>query len=154
MPNLFQIPATYQIGLRVAGGLCHLLSGGRRQFARAVLRPVMLMLMLTLSPASLQAAQPEPQKQLVFITSDHCPFCQAWERQVGRLYDKTPYAAEARLIRVDIDAVEEQLPDLTSKPRGTPTFLVFADGREIGRFEGFTDADTFYWVLSEFVTIP
>jgi thiol-disulfide isomerase/thioredoxin len=154
LPSPFQMAvqlASYPAELQRAGlarPLCGLLSGGRRHFIGAVLLLALLM------PASLHAELPETQKQLVFITSDYCPFCQAWERQVGRLYDKTPYARQARLIRVDIDEIDRQLPDLAPKPRGTPTFVVFEKGREIGRFEGFVDAETFYWVLSEFVPLP
>ena len=40
--------------------------------------------------------------RLVMVTSDHCPFCQAWERDIGVLYEKSPYAPSLPLTRVDI----------------------------------------------------
>ena len=40
--------------------------------------------------------------RLVMVTSDHCPFCQAWERDIGVLYEKSPYAPSLPLKRVDI----------------------------------------------------
>ena len=30
--------------------------------------------------------------RLIMVTSDLCPFCQAWERNIGTVYDKSPYA--------------------------------------------------------------
>ena len=35
--------------------------------------------------------------RLVMVTSDHCPFCQAWERDIGVLYEKS-IAMHGRLI--------------------------------------------------------
>ena len=34
--------------------------------------------------------------------SEHCVFCKAWERDVGRLYGDTEYAKKAPLFRIDI----------------------------------------------------
>ena len=63
----------------------------------------------TLSSANLFAQQNE-SLELVFITSEYCPFCKAWERDVGFIYDNTPYADKAPLRRVDFRDVASVLP--------------------------------------------
>jgi len=74
--------------------------------------------------------------ELVFITSEYCPFCKAWERDVGQIYDSTPYALKARLRRVDLGDVDSALPAGAVKVFGTPTFLIVENNTEIGRIEG------------------
>ena len=58
------------------------------------------------------------------VTSDHCPYCQAWELDVGAVYDRSPYAPTLPL-RIDIG--REMPRDVTIKKLivGTPTFLSF-----------------------------
>ena len=90
--------------------------------------------------------------ELVFITSEHCLFCKAWERQVGYLYDQTPYGKAAPLRRIDISEIQIAMPNLSPKVIGTPTFIIISSGQEIGRIRGYTDPDMFYWQLSEYIS--
>lgn len=90
--------------------------------------------------------------ELVFITSEHCPFCKAWERQVGHVYDQTPYGEAAPLRRIDISEIQIAMPNLSPKVIGTPTFIIISSGQEIGRIRGYTDPDMFYWQLSEYIS--
>ena len=86
---------------------------------------------------------------LLMVTSDYCPFCQAWERDVGVVYDKSPYAPDLPLSRIDMGSA---IPDgvvLDAPVVGTPTFIVLRDGREIDRQRGYDDAEMFWWWLSE-----
>ena len=85
------------------------------------------------------------------VTSDHCPFCKAWERDVGFIYSNTPYAQKARLRRVDIADVASTLPELPTIVFGTPTFLILENNMEVGRIEGYQSSDLFFWALSEYV---
>ncbi|MEK9855239.1 MAG: thioredoxin family protein [Rhodobiaceae bacterium] len=88
------------------------------------------------------------ETRLVMVTSDHCPFCRAWERDVGAIYDKSPYAPNMPLTRVEMGA---PLPDdivLTEPVIGTPTFLIVSEGREVDRQRGYDDAEMFWWWLS------
>ena len=89
--------------------------------------------------------------ELVFITSDYCPFCKAWEREVGPAYSQSPYGQKAPLRRVDIADVPSVLPDISPKVKGTPVFLLLLEDREIGRIEGYQSRDMFYWALSEYI---
>jgi hypothetical protein len=87
--------------------------------------------------------------RLIMVTSDYCPYCQAWELDIGVVYDKSPYAFRLPLTRVDIGS---KMPgDVTfRKPVvGTPTFLIILNGQEIDRQRGYIDAEMFWWWLSE-----
>ena len=89
--------------------------------------------------------------ELVFITSAYCPFCKAWEREVGSAYSQSPYGQKAPLRRVDIADVQTVLPDIAPKVKGTPVFLLLSENKEIGRIEGYQSREMFYWALSEYI---
>ena len=97
--------------------------------------------------SSLQTAAAD--SRLIMVTSEHCPSCQAWELDVGAVYDKSPYAPTLPLTRVDIGS--KKLEDVTfQKPVvGTPTFLIIHNGQEIDRQNGYIGAEMFWWWLSE-----
>jgi len=87
--------------------------------------------------------------RLIMVTSDHCPFCQAWERDVGVVYAKSPYAPDLPLTRVEIGAPMPSDIVINAPVLGTPTFIVLQDGREIDRQRGYDGAEMFWWWLSE-----
>ena len=87
--------------------------------------------------------------RLVMVTSDHCPFCQAWERDIGVVYEKSPYAPSFPLTRVDIGSAMPEGVTLQSPVLGTPTFLIIQNGQEIDRRRGYDDAGMFWWWLSD-----
>ena len=111
-------------------------------------RKIILIALLFLPVQSVNA---NGTTSLVFVTSEHCPFCKAWEQQVGQLYDQTPYGKNAPLRRIDISKIKTELPDLSPQVIGTPTFIILELGQEIGRIRGFTNAEMFYWQLSDYV---
>ncbi len=81
--------------------------------------------------------------QLVVFGSARCPYCLAWEREIGRVYPQTGEAHEAPLRRLDIDA--RRPADLRIKEvHMTPTFILVDEGREVGRIEGYS-GDQFFW---------
>ena len=88
--------------------------------------------------------------RLVMVTSDYCPFCRAWERDVGAVYDKSPYASVLPLTRVDVGSGMPAGVALLKPVVGTPTFLIIRDGKEIERQRGYDDAEMFWWWLSEY----
>ena len=113
-----------------------------------------LIALITFIVTPLKDLKADNTNTLVFVTSEHCPFCKAWEQQVSHLYDQTPYGKNAPLRRIDISMIRIELPDLSPQVIGTPTFIILEFGKEIGRIRGYTDADMFYWQLSEYVSIP
>lgn len=81
--------------------------------------------------------------QLVVFGSAHCPYCLAWEREIGRVYPQTGEAQQAPLRRLDIQA--RRPADLQIREVNiTPTFILVDKGREVGRIEGYS-GDQFFW---------
>ena len=89
--------------------------------------------------------------RLIMVTSEHCPYCQAWERDVGVVYDKSPYAAKLPLSRVGIGSEMPENVAIKKPIVGTPTFLIILNGQEVDRQRGYVDAEMFFWWLSEHV---
>ena len=87
--------------------------------------------------------------RLIMITSEYCPYCQAWERDVGAVFNKSPYAAKLPLTRVEIGSKMPNNIVLIKPIIGTPTFLIIRNGEEIDRQRGYQDEEIFYWWLSE-----
>ena len=87
--------------------------------------------------------------RLIMVTSEHCPYCQAWERDVGAVFSKSPYAAKLPLTRVEIGSKMPNNVVLEKPIIGTPTFLIIRNGQEIDRQRGYQDEEIFYWWLSE-----
>jgi thioredoxin-related protein len=87
--------------------------------------------------------------RLIMVTSEYCPYCQAWERDVGAVFNKSPYAAKLPLTRVEIGSKMPKNVVLKKPIIGTPTFLIIRNGREIDRQRGYVDEEIFYWWLSE-----
>ena len=121
-----------------------------KQKLSSLLKYVLTALILLANIANVSAEKQAPL-ELVMVTSDHCPFCKAWERDVGFIYSNTPYAQKARLRRVDIADVASTLPELPTIVFGTPTFLILENNMEVGRIEGYQSSDLFFWALSEYV---
>lgn len=90
------------------------------------------------------------ENQLIMVTSDHCPYCQAWELDVGKIYDESPYALSLPLTRVEIGSKIPGGVTLQKPVVGTPTFLIIYKGEEIDRQNGYSDAELFWWWLSEY----
>jgi hypothetical protein len=76
-----------------------------------------------------------------------CPWCAAWDREIGPAYDKTEIGRRTPLRMVDIYG--EQAPiALKGRIIYTPTFVLVEKGREVGRIEGYP-GNEFFWGLLE-----
>ena len=88
--------------------------------------------------------------QLLMVTSSHCPWCDAFEEEVGQSYPFTLEAKKFPLFRIDIfEKVPAHLSGLTPATM-TPTFIIIKGGKEIGRIVGYPGQELFWWRLSEF----
>ena len=87
--------------------------------------------------------------RLIMVTSEFCPYCQAWERDVGVAYDKSLYAAKLPLSRVKIGSRMPSNVAINQTVAGTPTFLIIRNGKEVDRRRGYINAEMFFWWLSE-----
>lgn len=89
--------------------------------------------------------------ELVMFESEGCPWCRAWDQEVGRIYAKTKEAEVLPLRRVPLNAPR---PADLQHVRGilyTPTFVILEQGVEVGRIQGYPGEDAFWWQLSELI---
>ena len=108
-------------------------------------------LLLAISIAGVMSVKAADSRgQLVMITSSHCPWCEAFEDDVGKGYDRTEEALFYPLRRHDFyQKIPDDLAHLTPATM-TPTFIVVRDGVEVGRIVGYPGAELFWWRISEF----
>lgn len=85
---------------------------------------------------------------LVMFRRAGCPWCHAWDREVGPAYPKTAIGRALPLRKVDLDAEGDGGYALARPVRYTPTFVLVAEGRERARIEGYP-GDEFFWVRLE-----
>jgi hypothetical protein len=82
--------------------------------------------------------------ELIMYRRAGCPWCLAWDREIGPIYHKTEFGRSAPLRMIDIGRPDRQEIFLSSPIRYTPTFVLVAESREIARLEGYPGED-FFW---------
>ena len=112
---------------------------------------IILFAVLLLIGSPINASEKNGLFRLVYIFSEQCLFCKAWERDVGRLYGDTEYAKRAPLFKIDIKLFSKHFTDVTPKVSGTPTFILMNGNNEVGRIVGYQNRDMFFWALSEYI---
>ena len=102
--------------------------------------------LLFFTPASVSSAE------LVMFDSQGCEWCEAWDEEVGIIYDKTDEAKMLPLLRMDID--DERKGALTKiRPvMYTPTFVVMDNGQEVGRILGYPGEENFWGMLNVIIS--
>ena len=113
---------------------------------------IQLFAVLLLLGSPINASEKNGPFRLVYVFSDQCLFCKAWERDVGRLYGDTEYAKKAPLFKIDIKLFSKHFTDVTPKVSGTPTFILMNGNDEVGRIVGYQNRDMFFWALSEYIS--
>ncbi|GBE42287.1 hypothetical protein BMS3Bbin10_00345 [bacterium BMS3Bbin10] len=103
-----------------------------------------LALALALLVGAAAAARPA---ELVMFEQAFCEWCEAWEEEVGVVYDKTDEGKRAPVRRVDIHS--QRPADLRGVKRivFTPTFVLMENGAEVGRILGYPGEDHFWGLL-------
>ena len=112
---------------------------------------IILIAVLLLIVSPINAAEKNGLFRLVYVFSDHCVFCKAWERDVERLYGDTEYAKKAPLYKIDISLFSEHFTDVAKNVSVTPTFILMSENDEIGRIVGYQNSDMFFWALSKYI---
>lgn len=98
--------------------------------------------------AAASASTPLRAAELIMYDKAGCVWCTRWEREVGRLYERSPLAAEAPLRRMDIRDQRRSGVALGEPVYYTPTFVVADDdGVEIGRITGYRGPEAFWGEL-------
>lgn len=83
---------------------------------------------------------------LVMIEEPGCPYCARWHREVGVGYPNSSEGRFAPLTIIDISDPERRA---FKRVTYTPTFIVVAKGREVGRITGYPGADFFWSMLGD-----
>lgn len=86
--------------------------------------------------------------ELAMFRRAGCPWCAAWDREIGPIYAKTDAGRRAPVRFVDLARANDRKFALASPVRFTPTFVLVDRDREIGRIEGYPGED-FFWGLLE-----
>ena len=123
----------------------------KRRFINMVKFVCLLMVVASLFVGALCVKAQSAKDQLLMITSSSCPWCEAFEEEVGSVYDQTEEAAFLPLRRHDFFAIMPDDLEQITPATMTPTFVILRDGAEIGRIIGYPGAELFWWRLSEFV---
>jgi len=113
--------------------------------------PLRTLFRITVVALSLLPLPSARAAELIMFEQLGCEWCDAWNEDVGAIYDKTAESRLAPLRRVDIDS--ERPDDLKgiNGIRFTPTFVVVEQGREIGRIIGYPGEDFFWQLLGEII---
>lgn len=120
------------------------------------LTTVLAAVMMLCSGASLASDAPLsemaaiPNTALIMVTSPSCPWCDAFEEEVGHIYGQTPESAQFPLHRIDYFTKFSTPLAHIEAANVTPTFIVIRNHQEIGRIEGYPGDEMFWWRFSEF----
>jgi len=97
--------------------------------------------LIALSLPSARAAE------LVMFEQPDCPWCQAFDREIGPIYRKSEDGLRAPLRHVDIDKPLPADLSFVQVERFTPVFVLVDKGREIGRIRGYGGEEMFWTQL-------
>ncbi len=122
----------------------------RESFLKAVASGALALALLFAAPWSIPGSAPGTARgsahaaELVMFETLGCPWCLAWDAEVGVIYHKTAEGRTAPLRRLDIGDLRP--PDLAALPDilYTPTFVLMDGGREVGRIVGYPGEDLFW----------
>jgi len=94
---------------------------------------------------------PAKAAELVMFDQTYCEWCEAWENDIGVVYDKTAEGKRAPVRRVDI---HDPRPAGLTRIKGiiyTPTFVLIDEGAEVGRITGYPGEDFFWPMLDQLI---
>lgn len=102
----------------------------------------------TIDRAAAQAPAFAGRTTLLMVDDVNCVYCRRWDRDVAPGYAKSAEGRFAPLTRLRRgDARLAGIPGLAY----TPTFVLFVEGREMGRIVGYPGADFFWAELSAMI---
>jgi len=85
--------------------------------------------------------------ELIMFEQAGCAWCEAFNREIAPIYDKTAEGQRAPLRRVDIDQPVPQDLAFIAMERLAPLFVLIDKGHEIGRIRGYPGEDHFWGLL-------
>ena len=90
--------------------------------------------------------------ELLMVTRPNCPYCTAWEIQVGSVYHKTEEGRAVPLRRMQIEDIPRVAYAFDERVLYTPTFILLDQEMEVGRIVGYSDEAAFWGLLDELLT--
>lgn len=85
--------------------------------------------------------------ELVMFEQAGCSWCEAFDREIGPIYNKTDEGLRAPLRRVEISQALPADLSFIVVERLTPLFVLVENGREIGRIRGYGGPEAFWTQL-------
>ncbi|MGL4324618.1 MAG: thioredoxin family protein [Beijerinckiaceae bacterium] len=94
--------------------------------------------------------------ELIMFRRPGCPWCVAWDRQIGPIWPKTEVGQRFPIRMVDItDKNVKSGLNLKIPVVFTPTFVLVHENKEVGRFEGYPGEEFFWGLIERLVkTVP
>lgn len=89
-----------------------------------------------------------PELALLFVGHERCPICQLFERQVAPGYANTAEGRRAPLVRLTFGEDFPPPYEWVTPAVVMPSFILVADGEEVGRIEGYTSDELFWMQLT------
>jgi len=99
---------------------------------------------LILSLVLILATLPVKAGELVMFETEGCPFCAAWNKEIGQHYGQSDMASLLPLKRLDLRAARPPGYEKIAEVKISPTFVVLACGAEAERILGYRDPGTFW----------
>lgn len=99
--------------------------------------------------AAASLSQAANAAELLAVMRADCPYCRAWEIEVGSLYGRTDESRIAPLRRVGIDQLSRTRYVFSEPVRYTPTFILLDRDVEVGRIVGYSNDAMFWGMLTE-----
>ena len=86
--------------------------------------------------------------ELLVVNQPNCPYCKAWDMEVGSVYERIDEARIAPLRRVWLDELAGKPYRFNEPVLYAPTFVLLDGTVEIGRITGYSDASMFWGMLN------
>jgi hypothetical protein len=99
---------------------------------------------IVLLAASILLAVPTHAFELLMFRRVGCPWCAAWDREIGPAYPKTDIGRRIPIRLIDLGQDDATKFRLKGPVHYTPTFVLVEDDHEVGRIEGYPGPD-FFW---------
>ncbi|ABK43143.1 hypothetical protein Mmc1_0622 [Magnetococcus marinus MC-1] len=82
---------------------------------------------------------------LIYVGSDHCPYCRKFEQEVGEVYPKTALSKQLPLVKVDHDRPVSRYAQLNRKVHFVPAYFILGKDDQIqASFSGYR-GEEFWW---------
>ena len=111
--------------------------------------PIIVFLIFIIS--IFQSVDAKDTSLMIMITDKNCLYCIVWEKQIGKIYPKTEIAKKFSLYRIEVKNFVNYTKYDLKKTNITPTFIFIKNDNEVGRIEGYTNPEMFWWQVDEII---